>query len=203
MSKSNHLPISYIEWISTPRWEKQTRSNCIMFETWDEHIGIFSVFIHTTYYPHAVLTQARIITTQQYDNNAPEPKHEIDHPNASLDSICFPLTSFPISPFTLPSLVFSPLSMFRDLNSPHHEATHASSYTHLFPPVFITHLITFLFSALVLLTYWLTNIISSLHTFYSSFWSALSSSNAFILLFPANPLFVTIFHTIDSRVGCF
>jgi len=65
-----------------------------MFETWDEHIGIFFVFIHTTYYPHAVLTQARIITTQQYDNNAPEPKNEIDHPNASLDSICFPLTSF-------------------------------------------------------------------------------------------------------------
>jgi len=103
MSKSNHLPIFYIEWISSPRWEKQTRSNCIMFETWDEHIGIFSVFIHTTYYPHAVLTQARIITMQQYDNNAPEPKHAIDHPNASLDSICFPLTSFFISPFTLPS----------------------------------------------------------------------------------------------------
>jgi hypothetical protein len=107
-----------------------------MFETWDEHIGIFSVFIHTTYYPHAVLTQARIITMQQYDNNAPEPKHEIDHPNASLDSSCFPLTSFLISPFTLPSLVFSPLSMFRDLNSPHCEAIHASSYTHLFPPRF-------------------------------------------------------------------
>jgi hypothetical protein len=62
-------------------------------------MGILLLFIDTTYYyPHAILTQARIITMQQQNNNAPEPKDEVNHPNASFDSSCFPLTSFPHFP---------------------------------------------------------------------------------------------------------
>jgi hypothetical protein len=75
---------------------------------------------------------------------------------------------FPISPFTFPSLISSLLSIFlRDLSLPHHEAIHAS-YTHLFPFFFLffTHIITFLFSALVFL---LPDLLISYFHFITSF----------------------------------